>query len=107
MKSGSQFRIPPPPKLNSIEYAMAFDEVKAVGGDGINTYTVRTQEQLEIGIFHAYDGLPSLCAPPRYYNQVALKILHELKHVYGFKLLHLLVVLHVTMVSKFLQSKNL
>src|SRR5262245_16617037 len=72
--SADQFRAPPPPPLESPEYAAAFEEVKALGGNGVATPTTRTQEQTEIGIYWAYDGTPSLCAPPRLYNQIALQI---------------------------------
>jgi PAP2 superfamily len=78
MKSASQFRVPPPPALNSRKYAAAFDEVKELGGDGIVTPTVRTDEQTGIGIFWAYDGMPSLCAPPRLYNQVTTQIAEQM-----------------------------
>lgn len=74
IQSASQFRIPSPPALNSSEYTKAYKEVKEVGGDGIITPTIRTPEQEEIGIFWAYDGTPSLCAPPRLYNQIASSI---------------------------------
>jgi hypothetical protein len=74
MASSAQFRAPPPPALSSTEYAQAFVEVKAIGGDGITTPTVRTTDQTETGIFWAYDGTPSLCAPPRLYNQIAMQI---------------------------------
>ena len=65
---------PRPPALDSADYAAAFDEVKQLGGDGITTPTVRSETQSQIGIFWAYDGMPSLCAPPRLYNQIALQI---------------------------------
>ena len=74
LRSGHQFRVVRPPLLASPEYAVAFDEVKRLGGDGIVTPTQRTAEQTEIGIFWAYDGTPSLCAPPRLYNQIAMQI---------------------------------
>jgi hypothetical protein len=74
MPSAERFRVPPPPALGSAAYATAFNETKTVGGDGTVTPTVRSQEQAEIGIFWAYDGTPSLCAPPRLYNQVAVQI---------------------------------
>jgi hypothetical protein len=74
LRRGDQFRTPPPPPLDSALYATAFDEVKALGGDGITTPTVRTPEQSQIGTYWAYDGTPSLCAPPRLYNQIALVI---------------------------------
>ncbi len=71
---GDQLRAPPPPTLNSSDYAAAFNEVKALGGDGVVTPTLRSPEQTEIGIYWAYDGAPSLCAPPRLYNQIAMRI---------------------------------
>jgi hypothetical protein len=60
--------------MTSPAYAAAFNEVKNLGGDGIATPTQRTAEQTFIGIFWAYDGTPSLCAPPRLYNQIAVQI---------------------------------
>jgi hypothetical protein len=78
LRSSDQFRVPPPPALNSSEYATAFDEVRRLGGDGIVTPTERTVEQTEIGIYWAYDGTPSLCAPPRLYNQIAVQIADQM-----------------------------
>jgi hypothetical protein len=60
--------------MESAEYAEAYNEVKALGGDGITTPTVRTDEQTFIGNYWAYDGAPSLCAPPRMYNQIIVHI---------------------------------
>ncbi len=74
MSRSDQFRAPPPPPINSVEYAIAFEEAKAYGGDGVTTPTIRTADQTQIGIFWAYDGTPSLCAPPRLYNQIATQI---------------------------------
>jgi hypothetical protein len=74
MTSASQFRAPAPPPMSSAAYAAAYAEVKAVGGDGQGTATIRTEEQTQIGIYWAYDGTPSLCAPPRLYNQIATLI---------------------------------
>jgi hypothetical protein len=74
LESASQFRIPPPPALDSAAYAAAFDEVQRLGGDGLTTPTERTADQTEAGIYWAYDGTPSLCAPPRLYNQIAVQI---------------------------------
>ena len=74
LTSGAQFRVPPPPALGSAPYAVAYDEAKRVGGDGIVTPTERTGEQTDIGIYWAYDGTPTLCAPPRLYNQIAVHI---------------------------------
>ncbi|HYP25115.1 MAG TPA: chloroperoxidase [Blastocatellia bacterium] len=77
--SASQFRIPPPPAMDTPEYAAAYNEVQRLGGDGVNTPTERTDEQTEIGIFWAYDGTPSLCAPPRLYNQIAVQIADQMR----------------------------
>ena len=74
MESADQFRVPAPPSLRSHEYAVAFNEARFLGGDGLVTRTLRTEEQTDIGIFWAYDGTPSLCAPPRLYNQIAILI---------------------------------
>ena len=79
LESASQFRTPPPPSLDSPAYAAAFDEVKRLGGDVITTPTERTPEQTEIGIYWAYDGTPSLCAPPRLYNQIAVQIAAQMR----------------------------
>ena len=72
--SASIFRASPSPALNSVEYMMAFDEVKALGGDGITTPTVRTADQTEIGIFFGYDGANNIGVPPRLYNQITTQI---------------------------------
>ncbi len=34
--------------------------------------------RLQIGIYWAYDGTPSLCAPPRLYNQLAVQIADQM-----------------------------
>ncbi len=78
LQSADQFRVPPPPALASPEYVATFDEVKAIGGDGVVTPTARTAEQSEIGIYWAYDGTPSLCAPPRLYNQITMQIAEQM-----------------------------
>lgn len=96
LRSGDQFRAPRPPELDSAAYADAFDEVKRVGGDGVATPTQRTAEQTEIGIFWAYDGTPSLCAPTRLYNQIAVHIA-ELKHSNVIDLARLLALVNVTL----------
>jgi hypothetical protein len=74
LQSTQQFRCPPPPAMTSDAYTTAYNEVKNLGGDGIVTPTQRTPEQTFVGIFWAYDGTPSLCAPPRLYNQVTVQI---------------------------------
>lgn len=74
LQSADQFRAPPPPALNSQEYAAAFDEVKRLGGDGVTTATDRNAEQTTIGIYWGYDGTPGMGTPPRLYNQIVVHI---------------------------------
>lgn len=78
LQSADQFRVPPPPALDSPEYAAAFAEVQSLGGDDVTTPTVRTDDETHIGVFWAYDGTPSLCAPPRLYNQIAVEIADQM-----------------------------
>jgi hypothetical protein len=78
IESGKQFRVPPPPALDTPEYAVAFNEVKRLGGDGIVTETKRNPDQTTAGTFWAYDGTPSLCAPPRLYNQIVMQIAEQM-----------------------------
>jgi hypothetical protein len=78
LSAPDQFRTPPPPAMESAEYAAAFDEVKRLGGDGVTTPTERTADQTMAGLYWAYDGTPSLCAPPRLYNQITLLIAEKM-----------------------------
>jgi hypothetical protein len=77
LASGDQFRLPPPPALDSPEYAATYAEVARLGGDGITTPTERNDDQTATGIYWAYDGTPSLCAPPRLYNQIVGQLAEE------------------------------
>lgn len=96
MQSGAQFRLPPPPPLDSLEHTSAFVEVKRLGGDTVNTATERTAEEKKIGVFWAYDGTPSLCAPPRLYNQVVRTIAQQ-ERTTELELLRLLTLVNVAM----------
>jgi hypothetical protein len=96
MQSSDQFRIPPPPAMNTPEYATAFNEVKRLGGDGVITPTERTQEQTLIGLYWAYDGTPSLCAPPRLYNQITIHMADQMG-VNDLELTRLLALVNVAM----------
>jgi hypothetical protein len=96
LRSGDQLRVPPPPPLESPEYAAAFEEVKALGGDGVVTPTVRSADQTFAGIYWAYDGTPSLCAPPRLYNQITLRIAEQ-QGTHGIELARLLALVNVAM----------
>ncbi len=77
LRSGSQFRIPPPPALNSPAYAAAFNEVWQLGGDGLGSASTRTADQTFLAVYWACDGTLSLCAPPRLYNEIAAQIAEE------------------------------
>jgi hypothetical protein len=78
LQSSTQFRAPTPPSLTSSDYTNAYNAVKMLGGDGATTPSTRTTDQTNIGIFWAYDGTPSLCAPPRLYNQIAMHIADQM-----------------------------
>jgi membrane-associated phospholipid phosphatase len=82
--------------LNSPAYTAAFEELKRVGGDGIVTPTIRTPDQTIAGIYWAYDGTPTLCAPPRLYNQIAVEIA-DLKNSNIVELARLLALVNVAM----------
>jgi hypothetical protein len=93
LESGAQFRLPPPPALASAEYALAFDEVFRLGSE---SSAERSAEQKQIGIYWAYDGVPTLCAPPRLYNQVASQIASD-RRTGGLELARLLTLVNVSM----------
>jgi hypothetical protein len=48
---GSQFRAQRPFRISGERYARDFNEVKALGGDGVTTPSTRTPDQTEIGRF--------------------------------------------------------
>lgn len=64
-------RAPAPPALDSIEYADAYNQVKALGGDNVTTPTSRTLIETVIGWYWSYNGSPQLGTPPRLCNEIA------------------------------------
>ena len=108
LMAADQFPVPPPPALNTPEYAAAFNEVKNFGGCGNDpvacedefggsvTPTKRTPEQTEIGIYWGYDGTPYLGTPPRLYNQIAVQIAEQ-KGTDTVELARLLALINVAM----------
>ncbi len=84
MGNVADFHAVPPPQPDSADlvermaYALDYDELKRLGGDGVLTPTERTPEQTDIGLFWGYDGSIGLGVPPRLYNQIARVIaMHE------------------------------
>ena len=96
IESAQQFACPPPPAMTSNEYTTAYNEAKSIGGDGITTPSTRTPEQTFIGVFWAYDATPSLCAPPRLYNQVTVQIADQ-RRVQPLELSRLLALVNTAM----------
>jgi hypothetical protein len=70
MQSAATYQLPPPPALNSRQYTAAFNYLKAIGGDGVITPTIRTPEQTLIGNYWSYDGSPGIGTPPVAYNEI-------------------------------------
>src|SRR5215204_4994712 len=58
LKTSSQFRTAGPNALTSAAYAAEFNEVKALGGDGVVTSTARTPEQTRVALFWTGAGGP-------------------------------------------------
>jgi hypothetical protein len=96
LRSVERYRVLPPPDMSSRAYAEAFNEVKRLGGDGVTTPTRRSADQTLVGIYWAYDGTPSLCAPPRLYNQIAVKIAED-RGTDGVDLARLLALVNVSL----------
>jgi hypothetical protein len=63
---GTQFRPPPPQPLNSTQYAVELNMVKAIGGLISST---RTREQTQIAQFWGYG--PGSATPPGHWNEIA------------------------------------
>jgi hypothetical protein len=97
LKSADQFRCPTPPEMGSPAFNVALQEVKRLGGDGVVTPTERTADQTHAGIYWAYDGTPSLCAPPRLYNQITVQIADQMGTKDTAELARLLALVHVSM----------
>jgi hypothetical protein len=58
IKSSSQFRTPGPNALTSAAYTTDYNEVKALGGDGVITRTARTADQTRVALFWTGAGGP-------------------------------------------------
>lgn len=70
LANGDQFLSPPPPALDSVQYATDFNEVKAYGS---TTSTVRTADQTQIA--HFWADVPSNTAtPPGHMTEIAMHV---------------------------------
>jgi membrane-associated phospholipid phosphatase len=69
-KPASAFLAPPPPALNSPEYAADLNQVESLGAQDS---TSRTADQTQIGVFWSYDT-PATGTPPVRYDEVARTI---------------------------------
>ena len=69
-RPASSYLPPPPPALNSPEYAAALNQVESLGA---LDSTTRTADQTQAGIFWAYDSL-NTGTPPVHYEQIARSI---------------------------------
>lgn len=67
-----RFRPPPPPALDSPEYAEAFNEVKALGAWDS---AIRTAEQTEIAVF--WSDFSYTAMPPGHFHEIAISISHN------------------------------
>ncbi len=78
--------LPPPPALDSPDYAVAYNDVLINGRDDI---IIRDPRKGVVGIFWGYDGANKIGVPPRIYNQV-VRAIREFKaatHVQQIKIL--------------------
>jgi hypothetical protein len=65
IKSSSQFRTPGPNAITSAAYTTDYNEVKALGGDGLGTSTARTPDQTRTALFWMGAGGPYWNIPVR------------------------------------------
>jgi hypothetical protein len=75
LESSSQFRTAGPNDLTSAAYTADFNEVKALGGDGVVTATARTGDQTHNAVFWQSAGGPALL-----WNGVARNLAEDPAH---------------------------
>lgn len=74
LHTGDQFRTPPFPTPNTLEFRAGFSEVTAVGADPSVAGSTNGAREQFIGNFWGYDGAALLGTPPRLYNQIAVTV---------------------------------
>jgi hypothetical protein len=72
IRKGTEPRLIPPPRLDSEEYAAAFNEVKLLGGKHSR---LRNQDQTQIALFWADDVGTS--TPPGHWNRIAQDVARQ------------------------------
>jgi len=70
LRKANQFRINPPYALDSDEYAADVNEVKGLGGDGVDTPSARTDDETEIARFWVESS-------PLMWNRIARQVATE------------------------------
>jgi hypothetical protein len=78
IQSATQFGAPPPPPIDSQAYADAYQQVKAIGAVDAEATGARTANETNIGFYWGYDVSPGLCAPVRFYNQIAEAVAQQM-----------------------------
>jgi hypothetical protein len=101
--SANVYRLPVPTDMTTPAWTLAYDEVKVLGGDGVTTPTRRSADQTHQGIYWGYDGVPSLCAPPRLYNQIAVQLADE-RGLTAIEMARFLAILNTSMADAGLTS---
>jgi membrane-associated phospholipid phosphatase len=77
--SAKQFLPPPPPAMDSPEYAAAVKQVESLGAANSTT---RTPEETQIGLFWQYDTL-GFGPPPVFFSQIANQIALERNNTFA------------------------
>jgi hypothetical protein len=78
--STSAVPTPTVPKMTSLEYTLAYDQVKVLGKE---TSTERTVDETELSIYWGYDVARGLGDPPRILNQIARIIVQQENNTVG------------------------
>lgn len=74
LTSGNQFRSPAPPEPGTEEYLDGYTIVQLLGASEDTDGSLSNPQTRFIGNFWGYDATPLLGAPPRSYNQIAVRV---------------------------------
>lgn len=76
MRVAAQFHLPRPPTLDSSAYAQPFNEVAALGGDGVNADAAHGGADGDRPLL-GFHSTPWRRIPPQMYNRIAVRLLLE------------------------------